>query len=211
MTKRTQTMTKQHTRDLSAACPHGCASIHSIKSILPKFSPEQIELFQKLVSAQEGEVFTTSRKVAELFGKSHNNVLRAIDRLECDDEFAKLNYEFCFENSELQNGKPLRYVTMTKDGMVFLVMGFTGKQAAQFKLLYIRAFNWMMEQLHENRDLQHLLHDFARREALSVSKGSFHGQGLAQRRIEKRVLGLEQAQLKARAQLSLVLIGTDAA
>ncbi len=202
---------KSNTRDLSVARPRGCGSIRSIKPIVPQYTPEQIELFQKLVSAQEGEVFTTSRQIAELFGKEHFNVLRAIDNLECDDEFTKLNYEFCFESNELQNGKPLRYVNMTKDGMVFLVMGFTGKKAAQFKLLYIRAFNWMMEQLHENRDLQHLLHDFARREALSVSKGSFHGQGLAQRRIEKLALGIEQAQLKARAQLSLVLTGTDAA
>ncbi|MCH7369881.1 hypothetical protein [Aeromonas sp. MR16] len=41
-------MTKQHTRDLSAARLRGGASIHSIKSIPPQFSPEQIELFQKL-------------------------------------------------------------------------------------------------------------------------------------------------------------------
>ncbi|MBV7439688.1 hypothetical protein [Aeromonas sp. sif2416] len=41
-------MTKSHTRDLSAARPRGCASIHSIKPIPPQFSPEQIELFQKL-------------------------------------------------------------------------------------------------------------------------------------------------------------------
>lgn len=42
-------MTKPHTRVLSAARPHGCASIHSIKPIPPQFSPEQVELFQKLV------------------------------------------------------------------------------------------------------------------------------------------------------------------
>jgi Rha family phage regulatory protein len=201
----------RYTQDLSAARPRGCASIHSIKSILPRFSPEQIKLFQKLVSAQEGEVFTTSRKVAELFGKSHNNVLRAIDRLECDDAFAKLNYEFCFENSELQNGKPLRYVTMTKDGMVFLVMGFTGKQAAQFKLLYIRAFNWTLDQLYEKLEVQHLQHDFTRRSAISVSNGTFHGQGLARRRIEKRALSQEHVQLQARSQLTLELTGEDAA
>ncbi|WP_323956205.1 Rha family transcriptional regulator [Aeromonas caviae] len=204
-------MTKAHTRDLSTARPRGCGSIRSIKPIAPQYTPEHVELFKKLVSAQDREVFTTSRQVAELFGKPHKSVIRAIENLECDQEFAKLNFVLCFENSELQNGKPLKYYTLTKDGMVFLVMGFTGKKAAQFKLLYIRAFNWMMEQLHENRDLQHLLHDFARREALSASKGSFHGQGLAQRRIEKRALSLEQAQLKARAQLSLVLTGTDAA
>ena len=202
-------MTKAHTRDLSTARPRGCGSIRSIKPITTQYTPEQIELFQKLVSAQEGEVFTTSRQIAELFGKEHRNVLRAIRLLECDEEFTALNYELT--DFIDKNGDSRPEYLISKDGMVFLVMGFTGKKAAQFKLLYIRAFNWMMEQLQENQELQHLLHDFTRRAALSVSKGSFHGQGLAQRRIEKRALGLEQAQLKARAQLSLVLTGTDAA
>ncbi|MGS3141510.1 Rha family transcriptional regulator [Aeromonas sanarellii] len=204
-------MTKPHTRDLSAARPRGCGSIHSIKSIPPQFSPEQIELFQKLVSAQEGEVFTTSRQVAELFGKRHDNVLAAIEKLGCSKEFAKLNFEVCFENSELQNGKQLKYYNITKDGMVFLVMGFTGKKAAQLKELYILAFNWAIGQLYEKQELQQLLHDFTKREAVSVSNGTFHGQGLARRRIEKRALSIEQAQLEARSQLSLVLTGTDAA
>ena len=206
-------MTKPHTRDLSIATQLGRAvnfnnqrnsafAGHSI-------SPEQEQLFRELVIAQHGDAFTTSRKVAELFGKDHRNVLRAIRLLDCDEEFTALNYELT--DFIDKNGDSRPEYLISKDGMVFLVMGFTGKKAAQFKLLYIRAFNWMMEQLHENRDLQHLLHDFARREALSVSKGSFHGQGLAQRRIEKLALGIEQAQLKARAQLSLVLTGTDAA
>ena len=198
-------MTKPHTRDLSTVRPLGRASASN------PISPEQERQFRELVIAQHGEVFTTSHQVAELFGKEHFNVLRAIDNLECDDEFTKLNYEFCFESNELQNGKPLRYVNMTKDGMVFLVMGFTGKKAAQFKLLYIRAFNWMMEQLHENRDLQHLLHDFTRREAVSVANGTLHGQGLARRRIEKHALSHEQAVIHAKLQLCLNLIGEEAA
>ncbi|HEA3088996.1 TPA: Rha family transcriptional regulator [Aeromonas salmonicida] len=204
-------MTKPHTRDLSAARPRGCASIHSSKSIPPQFSPEQVALFQKLVSAQEGEVFTTSHKVAKLFGKRHDNVLAAIEKLECSKTFAKLNFEVCFENSELQNGKPLKYYNITKDGMVFLVMGFTGKKAAQLKELYILAFNWAIGQLYEKQELQQLLHDFTRREAISVSKGTLHGQGLARRRIEKRALSQEQVQLQARSQLTLELTGEGAA
>lgn len=202
---------KSNTRDLSVARPRGCGSIRSIKPIVPQYTPEQIELFQKLVSAQEGEVFTTSRQIAELFGKEHFNVLRAIDNLECDDEFTKLNYEFCFESNELQNGKPLRYVNMTKDGMVFLVMGFTGKKAAQFKLLYIRAFNWMVDQIRTSHELAHWQHDFTRREAVSVANGTVHGQGLARRRIEKYALSQEQAAIHAKLQLCLNLTGEVAA
>ncbi|MEZ6952589.1 MULTISPECIES: Rha family transcriptional regulator [unclassified Aeromonas] len=202
-------MTKPHTRDLSAARPRGCGSIHSIKPIPPQYSPEQIELFKKLVSAQEAEVFTTSRQIAELFGKEHHNVLKAIDRLSCSAHFKAANFDFA--DFIDKNGDPRRECHMTKDGMVFLVMGFTGKKAAQLKELYILAFNWAIGQLYEKQELQQLLHDFTKREAVSVSNGTFHGQGLARRRIEKRALCLEQAQLEARSQLSLELTGEDAA
>jgi hypothetical protein len=37
---------------------------------------------------------------------------------------------------------------MTKDGFVFLVMGFTGKKAAAFKEAYIAEFNRMEAQLY---------------------------------------------------------------
>ena len=36
---------------------------------------------------------------------------------------------------------------MTKDGFMFLVMGFTGKKAAQIKEAYINAFNQMSTKL----------------------------------------------------------------
>ena len=39
------------------------------------------------------------------------------------------------------------YYLITRDGFVFLVMGFTGKTAAKFKEAYIRAFNVMEERL----------------------------------------------------------------
>ena len=169
----------------------------------------QVAQFRELVIAQHGEVFTTSRQVAELFEKEHRNVLRAIRLLECDEEFTALNYELT--DFIDKNGDSRPEYLISKDGMVFLVMGFTGKKAAQFKLLYIRAFNWMMEQLHENRDLQHLLHDFTRREAVSVANGKLHGQGLARRRIEKHALSHEQAVIHAKLQLCLNLIGEEAA
>ena len=157
------------------------------------------------------KIVTDSRKVAEAFGKRHDNVLRAISKLGCSELFAKLNFEVCFENSELQNGKPLKYYNITKDGMVFLVMGFTGKQAAQFKELCIRAFNWMAEQIRTTHELTNWQHDFTRREAVSVANGTLHGQGLARRRIEKHALSQEQAAIHAKLQLCLNLTGEAAA
>ncbi|MFQ1864971.1 Rha family transcriptional regulator [Aeromonas veronii] len=206
-------MTKLTTRDLSVATQLGCTvnfnnqrnsalADHSI-------SPEQELLFRELVIAKHGEVFTTSRQVAELFGKEHRNVLRAIRLLDCDEEFTALNFELT--DFIDKNGDPRPEYLMTKDGMVFLVMGFTGKKAAQFKLLYIRAFNWMAEQIRTTHELTHWQHDFTRREAVSVANGSMHGQGLARRRIEKHALSQEQAVIHAKLQLCLNLTGEVAA
>lgn len=103
--------------------------------------------FNEMVTLQGNQVMTTSLKVAEYFGRSHKNVLRAIKNLECSDDFTKRNFELCFEINNLQNNKPQPFYKMTKDGFIFLVMGFTGKAAAQIKEAYINAFNWMAEQL----------------------------------------------------------------
>lgn len=102
-----------------------------------------------IISLNHGQPMTTSLKVAEVFGKRHDNVLRKIESLDCSPEFTALNFEVCSKNNELQNGKPIPFYNMTKDGFMFLVMGFTGKQAAAIKEAYINAFNWMADQLRQ--------------------------------------------------------------
>ncbi len=87
-------------------------------------------------------LFKTSMKVVEIFGKQHKNVLQAMDRLlEDQDVSNRLNFQQCFKINELANGKSERYFEMDRDGFTLLSMGFTGKQALQFKLSYIDAFN----------------------------------------------------------------------
>ncbi|WP_406706419.1 Rha family transcriptional regulator [Sodalis sp.] len=99
------------------------------------------------VTIHNGKAVITSLDVAEYFQKLHKNVIRSIDSLECSAAFTKLNFELCYKNNELQNGKPLPYYEMSKDGFVFLVMGFTGKKAAAFKEAYIAEFNRMEARL----------------------------------------------------------------
>ena len=100
-----------------------------------------------MVTLQGNQVMTTSLKVAEYFGRRHADVLKAIKKLGCSEEFTKRNFSLCFEINNLQNNKPQPFYKMTKDGFIFLVMGFTGKAASQIKEAYINAFNWMAEQL----------------------------------------------------------------
>lgn len=98
---------------------------------------------QNIVINEDSFIHTTSLLVAEKFNKRHADVIRAISNIECSEDFTKRNFALCFKNNDLQNGKPQKYYKMTKDGFVFLVMGFTGKQAAEFKESYIEAFNEM--------------------------------------------------------------------
>lgn len=100
-----------------------------------------------MVSSDDGEPKTTSYAVAEAFGKLHKNVIRDIQKLGCSEKFKALNFELCFENNKLQNGKPRKFYRMTKDGWMFLVMGFTGDKADAVKEQFIEAFNWMTNQL----------------------------------------------------------------
>lgn len=163
-----------------------------------------IELFRQLVTAQGEQVTTTSRKIAELFGKQHRNVLRAIDNLGCSDEFRALNFEpVDFID---KNGDSRREFNITKDGMAFLCMGFTGKEAAKFKEAYINAFNWMADMLRQRADIDFMMGDFSRRESASIGNGSFHGRGLAQRKQEKYALASEYQAIEQKLQMVIELV-----
>jgi Rha family phage regulatory protein len=100
-----------------------------------------------VVFVKDEEVRTDSLKVAEKFGREHRTILRAVDNLECSEDFRLHNY---VQTSRPDSqGKGQRLVEMTFDGFVFLVMGFTGSEAAKVKEWYIGQFNAMRKQLQE--------------------------------------------------------------
>ena len=82
-----------------------------------------------------------SRYVAQFFEKEHRAVLRDIRELDCSEEFRLHNFVQSAYINEQGHKQPC-YI-MTRDGFVFLAMGYRGKKAAQFKELYIRRFNEM--------------------------------------------------------------------
>ncbi|EKO3447551.1 Rha family transcriptional regulator [Vibrio fluvialis] len=98
-----------------------------------------------LVFNQDNDVRTNSLKVAEAFNKRHDDVLRKLRGLECSQQLIDRN----FTGNQYQDriGRKLPFYEMTKDGFMFLVMGFTGKKAAQIKEAYIDAFNQMANKL----------------------------------------------------------------
>jgi len=102
-----------------------------------------------LCEIKDGQVVTTSLRVAEIFSKQHKDVLKAIRELDCSDDFRGRNFAPTLRITQLPNNATRKdpYYLITRDGFVFLVMGFTGKTAAKFKEAYIRAFNVMEERL----------------------------------------------------------------
>lgn len=106
--------------------------------------------FKPVVKIVNGDAAVTSLNVAEVFGKSHYNVIRDIENLDCSEKLHALNFEVCFKSNGLQNGKPQKIYNINRDGLIFLIMGYRGKKAAQFKETYIEAFNEMEKAISSN-------------------------------------------------------------
>ncbi|MGI5958980.1 MAG: Rha family transcriptional regulator [Massiliimalia sp.] len=79
--------------------------------------------------------------VAQMFERRHDNVLRDIEGLDCSEEFNLLNFEEISYKDD--RSRKQKAYAMTRDGFVFLVMGYRGKKAAKFKEAYIKRFNEM--------------------------------------------------------------------
>lgn len=90
-----------------------------------------------------------SLQVAKKFGKRHADVIRTIENLIKND--STQNCVQCFEKVfyKDESGKKNKKYLMNRDGFTFLVMGFTGKKANEWKWQYIKAFNQMENFIRE--------------------------------------------------------------
>jgi Rha family phage regulatory protein len=102
-----------------------------------------------LIQTIDGQPWTTSVLVAEKFGKGHKDALKAIRNMECSEEFSRRN--FAPSNYRDRRGKQQPMFLMTRDGFSMLAMGFTGRQAAEWKEKFIAAFNKMEAALRPRR------------------------------------------------------------
>lgn len=105
----------------------------------------------ELVYLKNDEPVCSSLQVAEKFGKRHADVMRSIDNLIKND--STQNCVQCFKQSAYKDdtGKSNKMYVMNKDGFAFLVMGFTGKKANEWKWQYIKAFNQMEKFIREKQ------------------------------------------------------------
>ncbi len=105
-----------------------------------------IEKVKPVVFEHDGKIYASSIDVAKYFGKRHDNVLQRIESvMEKADDVNALNFK-AVEYLD-QKGEMRKCYEMTKDGFVFLVMGFTGKEADKFKWSYIAEFNRKEQEL----------------------------------------------------------------
>lgn len=100
-----------------------------------------------LVLIREDKVLTTSKIIADAFEKRHADIIRVLKNLECSDEFNQRN--FTPVEYVDQKGEKRPMYSISRDGFMFLVMGFTGKKAAQWKEKFIEAFNKMEKQIKQ--------------------------------------------------------------
>ena len=98
-----------------------------------------------IYTSENNRLVVSSRKVAEVFEKEHNIVMRSIRELGCDDDFSRCNFAQSTYMSD--RGKEYPEYLMTRDGFTLLAMGFTGEKVMQWKIKYIEAFNKMEAEL----------------------------------------------------------------
>lgn len=93
----------------------------------------------------KNQIVVSSIDIARDFTKEHKVVLRSIENLVAQNCAAKSMF---FETSYENRGKQYPMYLINRDGFSLLVMGFTGKDALEWKVKYIQAFNEMEQKLN---------------------------------------------------------------
>ena len=100
----------------------------------------------------EGRPVTTSRIVAECFGKQHQHVMRDIRALIAQKPELEQasNFGLLQETVQVGNGgtKHVTIYWMDRKGFSILAMGFTGAKALDFKCAFYDEFERMEKELH---------------------------------------------------------------
>lgn len=123
-------------------------------SEITKFESAPIANISDFVQIKDEQVYTTSRIVAEKFGKQHSDVLKAIRNIINDVNAAqvienKAQSNFTFSDFFIEatytdtTGRTLPEYLITEDGLALLVMGFGGVNAMRIKLKFVAEFNRM--------------------------------------------------------------------
>lgn len=101
---------------------------------------------------ESNQPLTNSKLVAEVFGKNHKDVMKAIRNLtEGSAQNCAVHQMFSESTYLNEQNKEQPMFIMNQDGFTLLAMGFNGKKAMEFKLKYIEAFNKMKKEIESSK------------------------------------------------------------
>ncbi|QGH99566.1 Rha family transcriptional regulator [Bacillus subtilis] len=111
----------------------------------------------QIVFIEGNQAVTDSLTVAEVFGKRHADVIKSIETLNCSKEFTERN--FSLSDYQDATGRTLKKYLIKRDGLTFLVFGYSGAKAALFKEKYIAEFNRMEAELQKKTQPSYMIED----------------------------------------------------
>lgn len=127
---------------------------------------------QEIVQIENNEVMTTSRQIAEVFGKKHYHITRDIENAmakvneSTQPDLGALKFEkYLYADSK---GEMREAYKLNKNALVFVVMGYQTKRATDFKLAYINQFDLMEETLREQYSQQFFITEDAEQQAKRI-------------------------------------------
>lgn len=134
------------TRDTAPDHPHAGTS----GDLFPRTTPAE------LVCVISGQPMTTSRRVADYFGKPHSNVVRAITSQSAklaDDPILNTFNALNFERVEYVDakGETRHEYRMTSAGFSSVALAFTGTEAARLRVRFVMAFERMTRTLQRQQ------------------------------------------------------------
>ena len=159
---------------------------------------------ENMVVMRGGEPTTSSKMVADAFGKTHQEVRRCIEAMNCSDDFRSRN--FTTSTYKSPQNKEFKCYEMTKDGFCFLAMGFGGKKAAKWKEAYIKAFNEMESYIKNDIGAPSLIdaiNEASKHIDLIAEQGSNWGKAGHQIRKNKKQAVERLSDLMSQAQMQL--------
>ena len=114
------------------------------------------------IKYENNQMLVTSIQIAKDFKKEHQHVLRDIRKLISNggvQNWTDLFHETTYIHEQNKQEYPMYLIN--RDGFTLLTMGFTGKEALEWKLKYINAFNEMERKLNDpeflvQRSMQYL-------------------------------------------------------
>lgn len=138
-----------------------------------------------LVKFSDGVVFAESQNVADKFNKAHRTIVRKIEQMfDSSPEFSDANFGVT-EYTTSQN-KVHKCYSMTRDGFCMIAMSLTGRDAEEWKIKYINAFNMMEDSLKEMPVTMQTINEIVKKAESDKSIASACGAQLARyRKIKK--------------------------